>query len=44
MPRSAAKSAHAELGRVLAAYSEPDLLSAFVVVEPGSHRVRRPAG
>ncbi len=36
------QAVHAELSRVLAIYSEPDLLDAFVVVEPGSHRVRRP--
>lgn len=32
---------HAELGRVLTLYGEPELLHAFVVVEPARHRVRR---
>jgi predicted nuclease of predicted toxin-antitoxin system len=35
---------HAELGRVLSRYSEAELLGSFVVVEPGRHRVRKPAG
>ena len=34
---------HVELGRVLGLYSEEELQGAFVVVEPGRHRVRRPA-
>lgn len=33
----------AELGRVLSLDSEAELLGSFVVVEPGRHRVRRPA-
>jgi predicted nuclease of predicted toxin-antitoxin system len=33
---------HAELERVLSLYTEPDLLNAFVVVEPGQHRFRKP--
>ena len=32
---------HAELERVLALYSEPELQGSFVVVEPGRHRLRR---
>lgn len=32
---------HAELERVLARYSEQELRSSFVVVEPGRHRIRR---
>jgi predicted nuclease of predicted toxin-antitoxin system len=32
---------HEELGRVLATYSEVELSSAFVVVEPGQHRFRK---
>lgn len=32
---------HAELERVLSRYSETELLNAFVVVEPGRHRLRR---
>ncbi len=35
---------HAELGRVLALYGEDELQGAFVVVEPGRHRIRKPAG
>jgi len=31
---------HEELKRVLSAYSEAELTSAFVVVEPGRHRFR----
>jgi predicted nuclease of predicted toxin-antitoxin system len=34
---------HAELERVLSLYDEKDLLGAFVVVEPGRHRVRKAA-
>lgn len=37
------RAVHTELEAVLASYCEPDLLNAFVVVEPGRHRVRRPA-
>jgi predicted nuclease of predicted toxin-antitoxin system len=33
---------HAELERVLKLYDEQDLLSSFVVIEPGQHRIRRP--
>jgi predicted nuclease of predicted toxin-antitoxin system len=32
---------HAELGRVLTLYSESELQRAFVVIEPGRHRIRR---
>lgn len=32
---------HAELERVLTLYSEKDLQEAFVVVEPGRHRIRK---
>lgn len=40
LPSSIA-AVHAELERVLARYSEATLLHAFVVVEPGRHRMRR---
>ncbi|HUQ71749.1 MAG TPA: DUF5615 family PIN-like protein [Planctomycetaceae bacterium] len=40
---STVQAVHAELGRVLTLYGEADLLGTFVVVEPGRHRVRRPA-
>ena len=39
---STLQAVHAELGRALTQYSEAELLSAFVVVEPGRHRLRRP--
>ena len=32
---------HGELARVLATYSEEELSSAFVTVEPDGHRIRR---
>lgn len=32
---------HAELERILTLYSESELKSSFVVVEPGRHRMRR---
>ena len=32
---------HAELAEVLQLYGEPELARAFVVVEPGGHRIRR---
>lgn len=41
---STLQAVHAELGRVLGLYSERELRGAFVVVEPGRHRVRKPAG
>jgi predicted nuclease of predicted toxin-antitoxin system len=34
------QSVHNELERVLSTYSESDLMKAFVVIEPGMHRVR----
>jgi len=39
---STVQAVHAELGRVLDLYGEAELRGAFVVVEPGRHRVRRP--
>ena len=38
---STQRAVHKELERVLETYSETDLRSAFVVVEPGRHRFRR---
>lgn len=38
---STLQAVHAELGRVLTLYDEQELRGAFVVVEPGRHRVRR---
>ena len=32
---------HAELAEVLRLYGEPELTRAFVVIEPGGHRIRR---
>jgi predicted nuclease of predicted toxin-antitoxin system len=32
---------HSELDRVFALYPEEELLTVFVVVEPGGHRIRR---
>lgn len=40
---STLQAVHAELGRVLSLYSEEELQGAFVVVEPGRHRIRRAA-
>ena len=40
---STLQAVHAELGRVLALYDEGELNGAFVVVEPGRHRMRRAA-
>ncbi len=40
---STLQAVHAELGRVLGLYGAEELLSVFVVVEPGRHRVRRAA-
>lgn len=40
---STLEAVHAELGRVLSLYGEAELLGAFVVIEPGRHRVRKPA-
>lgn len=39
---STIQAVHAELERVLGLYSEAELQGAFVVVEPGRHRLRRP--
>lgn len=41
MSPSTQQAAHDELERVLTLYNEQELLSAFVVVEPGRHRLRR---
>jgi predicted nuclease of predicted toxin-antitoxin system len=38
---STQNAVHAELERVLRLYSEADLQSSFVVIEPGRHRIRR---
>jgi predicted nuclease of predicted toxin-antitoxin system len=38
---SVCSAVHAELERVLTLYDEETLRSAFVVVEPGRHRLRR---
>ena len=35
------KSVHAELKSILETYSEDELKSAFVVIEPGRHRFRK---
>lgn len=39
---STVQAVHAELGRVVTRYTASELLGAFVVVEPGQHRFRRP--
>ncbi len=41
---STLQAVHAELGRVLGLYGEKELQGAFVVVEPGRHRIRRAGG
>jgi predicted nuclease of predicted toxin-antitoxin system len=41
---STLQAIHVELGRVLELYGEEELEAAFVVIEPGRHRVRRTAG
>ena len=38
---STLQAGHQELGTVIRAYSEEELRNAFVVVEPGRHRIRR---
>jgi predicted nuclease of predicted toxin-antitoxin system len=38
---STQNAVHTELERVLASYPEPELQCAFVVIEPGRHRIRR---
>ncbi len=40
---STLRAVHAELERVLGLYGEADLQGAFVVIEPGRHRMRRAA-
>ncbi|MFO0927203.1 MAG: DUF5615 family PIN-like protein [Gemmataceae bacterium] len=40
---STLQAVHAELSRVLGLYAEVELQGAFVVVEPGRHRIRRAA-
>lgn len=39
---STLQAVHAELGRVLGLYGEKELQGAFVVIEPGRYRIRRP--
>lgn len=39
---STQNSVHGELERVLKAYSEDELKNAFVVIEAGGHRFRKP--
>lgn len=39
---STLQAVHTELGRVLSLYGERELQGAFVVIEPGRHRTRRP--
>jgi predicted nuclease of predicted toxin-antitoxin system len=41
---STIQAVHAELGRVLELYGQDELQDAFVVIEPGRHRIRRAAG
>ena|SRR5205823_857789 len=38
---STQNAVHAELTRVLGLYSESELQAAFVVIEPGRHRIRK---
>ena len=38
---STQNAVHAELERVLTAYTEEELTRAFVIVEAGGHRIRR---
>jgi predicted nuclease of predicted toxin-antitoxin system len=40
---STQNAVHAELERVLTMYNELELHCSFVVIEPGRHRLRRPA-
>jgi predicted nuclease of predicted toxin-antitoxin system len=40
---STQNAVHAELERTLTLYSEQELQGSFVVIEPGRHRIRRPA-
>ncbi len=39
---STQNAVHAEMERVLTLYSEVELRRAFLVIEPGRHRIRRP--
>lgn len=41
MQASTLDAVHAEFARVLSLYSEAELQTAFVVVEPGGHRIRK---
>lgn len=41
---STLQATHAELGRVLQLYGVDELQGAFVVIEPGRHRLRRALG
>ena len=41
IPPTTLKAGHEELRRVLASYSEQQLRTAFVTVEPGRHRFRK---
>ena len=38
---STQKAVHAELERILTLYREQELQSAFVIIEPGRHRIRK---
>ena len=38
---STQQAVHAELARVLMLYSEQELQTSFVVIEPGRHRIRK---
>jgi len=38
---STQNAVHQELGRVLTAYTEKELMKAFIVIEPGRHRFRK---
>jgi predicted nuclease of predicted toxin-antitoxin system len=38
---STQQAVHTELARALTLYSEPQLQSSFVVIEPGRHRIRK---
>ena len=40
---STLQAVHTELGRILGMYGEEELKGSFLVVEPGRHRIRRPA-
>jgi predicted nuclease of predicted toxin-antitoxin system len=41
---SVQSAVHSELERVLKAYPETEITKAFIVIEPGGHRIRRPPG